>query len=67
MIVGKCSELAWEQSNLARILLAPEWDATPAVCHLHQFIHLNLSVQRVNSTSQRKNHYLVLEIVLWVQ
>lgn len=64
MIVGKCSELAWEQSNLARLLLAPEWDARPAVCHLYQFIHLNLSVQRVGITSQRKNHYPVLEIVL---
>ena len=39
MIVGKCSELAWEQSNLARILLAPEWDARPAVCHLHHAIY----------------------------
>ena len=45
MIVGKCSELAWEQSNLARVLLAPEWDARPAVRHLHQSMHLNLSVQ----------------------
>ena len=61
MIVGKCSELAWEQSNLAPILLVPEWDATPAVCYPHQFVHLNMSVQRVGSTSQRKNHYPLLD------
>ena len=38
-----------------------------AACHLYQLYTLNLFVQNADSTSQRINHYPVLEVVLWVQ
>ena len=56
------------QSNLACILLPPEWDARPCSSMSSvPIIHFNLFVQNADSTSQRINHYPVLEIVLWVQ